>query len=208
MISKISLAFMLLAVSVFASEHKSMVATQFGVTTMSAVALTTKVPRSQCKVCNGTGKVKAGDTVTVVMATCPNCYDDSKGGKGESVGPGELPKACNCAPCTCGRECKCKNCKCDPKDVGRSTRIVMFTAKWCKPCNDMDTNVLPIWKKKGHTIGDRFTELESIDFDTNLELAKKYNVTMLPTFFVLKAGKVSEPLVGYRNEHQLEQLLK
>jgi len=36
-----------------------------------------KVPRSECKECNGTGKVTAGDTVVVVMRDCTNCFDDS-----------------------------------------------------------------------------------------------------------------------------------
>lgn len=36
------------------------------------------VPRSECTKCNGTGKIKAGDTVTIVEVDCDACYPDAQ----------------------------------------------------------------------------------------------------------------------------------
>lgn len=203
LISKISFAFLCLIACVCAGDHRSLVSTQLAVSSMATPAVQTKVPRSQCKVCNGTGKVKAGDTRTVVWADCTNCYDDGKG-KGATA---ELPKPCNCSPCTCGRDCKCKDCKCDPKDVGRKKRLLMFTAKWCKPCIDM-APVFEQWRKKGRTAGDRFDEIEFIDFDARPDLTEKYNITLWPTFILINDGKIGTPVIGSRSLNDLEIMLK
>lgn len=78
----------------------------------------TKVPRSECEHCHGTGHMKSGDGIKVV--DCPYCYPDSKSG---NYGPGERPinaplgsgsvgpvdHKCNCGPgCNCKGECKCE----------------------------------------------------------------------------------------------------
>ena len=62
----------------------------------------TLVPRSQCDVCHGTGKVTAGDTVVVVERDCTNCFDDSGDSRPALILKSkywEIHTIDNCAPC-------------------------------------------------------------------------------------------------------------
>lgn len=54
----------------------------------------TKVPRAQCTVCKGTGKIRSGDGISVV--DCDSCYPPSAG----------LDARCHCDPCECD-DCDC-----------------------------------------------------------------------------------------------------
>lgn len=53
-----------------------------------------KVPRAECKLCNGTGRVKTGDGIS--WTVCENCTPDAK----------QTPACC------CGEDCRCENCQC------------------------------------------------------------------------------------------------
>ncbi|MCA9069765.1 MAG: hypothetical protein KDA84_12620 [Planctomycetaceae bacterium] len=131
-----------------------------------------KVPRSKCNVCKGTGKVKAGDGVTIVERECDNCYDDKKATKEKCTGP----------------VCDCKDCNC--KDCGRELRILFFTANWCGPCWQVKNNVLPIMKLNGWTYGEgRDNHIQLIDVDKHPEVAKQFDVSAYPTFILIKEGK-------------------
>lgn len=58
-----------------------------------------KVPRSQCKVCNGTGRVRAGDGSVVVTRECDNCYSDAPAEKPAEKRRIIVYSSDNCAPC-------------------------------------------------------------------------------------------------------------
>ena len=69
--------------------------------------------------------------------------------------------------------------------------VVDFFADWCGPC-----------RKMGPILEEVETELNSkvkfakINTDNNIEMAKKYQVSGLPTLMIFKGGEPVERLVG------------
>lgn len=68
--------------------------------------------------------------------------------------------------------------------------VVDFFANWCGPC-----------RKMGPILEEVETELTNVKFakintDDNIEMAKKYQVSGLPTLMVFKNGEPVERIVG------------
>lgn len=69
--------------------------------------------------------------------------------------------------------------------------VVDFYANWCGPC-----------RKLGPILEDVETELANrvkfakIDTDENIDMAKKYQVSGLPTLLIFKNGEVVERMIG------------
>lgn len=68
--------------------------------------------------------------------------------------------------------------------------VVDFFANWCGPC-----------RKMGPILEEVETELSNVKFakintDDNIEMAKKYQVSGLPTLMVFKNGEPVERIVG------------
>lgn len=60
-------------------------------------------------------------------------------------------------------------------------KVVAFTATWCGPCNAAKPALVEI-----EAAG---VEVQVVDIDANPELARKYGVTSVPTFFVYICGR-------------------
>ena len=69
--------------------------------------------------------------------------------------------------------------------------VVDFFANWCGPCRKLS----PILEEVERELGDR-VKFAKIDTDDNLDAAKKYQVSGLPTLLVFKDGEVVERMVG------------
>ncbi len=69
--------------------------------------------------------------------------------------------------------------------------VVDFYATWCGPCRKLS----PILEEVENEIGDR-VNFAKIDTDDNIDAAKKYQVSGLPTLLVFKDGEVVERMVG------------
>ena len=69
--------------------------------------------------------------------------------------------------------------------------IVDFYADWCGPCRKL----APIVEEIEQELSDKI-KFTKINTDENIEVAKEYQVSGLPTLLVINNGKVVERMVG------------
>ena len=69
--------------------------------------------------------------------------------------------------------------------------VVDFFANWCGPCRKLSPILEDVERELENRV--KFTK---IDTDENIEIAKKYQVSGLPTLLVFKNGEVIERMVG------------
>ena len=69
--------------------------------------------------------------------------------------------------------------------------VVDFFATWCGPCRKLG----PILEEVETELGDK-VNFKKIDTDDNIDAAKEYQVSGLPTLLVFKDGEVVEGMVG------------
>lgn len=69
--------------------------------------------------------------------------------------------------------------------------VVDFFANWCGPCRKLS----PILEEVSEELSEK-VKFAKIDTDENLDAAKKYQVSGLPTLLVFKNGEVVERMVG------------
>ena len=69
--------------------------------------------------------------------------------------------------------------------------VVDFFATWCGPCRKLG----PILEEVETELGDK-VNFQKIDTDDNIDAAKEYQVSGLPTLLVFKDGEVVERMVG------------
>ena len=69
--------------------------------------------------------------------------------------------------------------------------VVDFFANWCGPCRKLG----PILEEVESELTSK-VKFAKINTDENLEMAKKYQVSGLPTLLVFKNGEVVERMVG------------
>lgn len=81
------------------------------------------------------------------------------------------------------------------------TVLLDFWAGWCGPCRMMAPVVEEIAKEHPDVL------VGKVDVDAEGELAKKFNIISIPTFIVLKGGKVQAQTAGARPKSALEELL-
>jgi len=69
--------------------------------------------------------------------------------------------------------------------------VVDFFADWCGPCRKMG----PILEEVENELNSK-VKFAKINTDNNLDMAKKYQVSGLPTLMIFKNGEAVERLVG------------
>ncbi|KAK7362142.1 hypothetical protein VNO77_04245 [Canavalia gladiata] len=79
--------------------------------------------------------------------------------------------------------------------------VIDFTASWCGPCKLMD----PVIQK----FAEKYTDVEfvKIDVDELMEVSQKFQVQAMPTFMLIKKGKVADKVVGVKKE-ELQRLIE
>lgn len=88
------------------------------------------------------------------------------------------------------KEINVNNFKEEVIDADKLT-VVDFFATWCGPCRKLG----PILEEVETELGDRVC-FAKIDTDDNIDVAKEYQVSGLPTLLVFKNGEVVERMVG------------
>ena len=75
-------------------------------------------------------------------------------------------------------------------------------AVWCGPCQSMK----PIFKELSEEMKD--IKFVSVDVDESGDIATQYGVRSIPTFILLKNGKVITQFVGGMSKAQLKEKIK
>lgn len=73
----------------------------------------------------------------------------------------------------------------------QNVTVVDFWAPWCGPCRKLS----PLLDEISAELGDG-VDFVKLNTDDNLETAKKYSVSGLPTLLIFKDGEPKERLVG------------
>ena len=81
--------------------------------------------------------------------------------------------------------------------------LVYFWATWCGPCKIQG----PIVEKVAQKVQGSAT-IAKLDVDANPKIAKRYNITFIPTLVVFKDGKDSLSFVGVTSDGKLIEAIK
>jgi thioredoxin 1 len=81
------------------------------------------------------------------------------------------------------------------------SHVLYFTADWCNPCKKVKPIVEEINKKS-------MTKFQLIDVDSEMELAKKFEIRSVPTFILIKDGKEIKRTTGAQTREQLKSFIK
>ncbi|WJX62398.1 hypothetical protein P8452_47397 [Trifolium repens] len=79
--------------------------------------------------------------------------------------------------------------------------VIDFTATWCGPCKYME----PIIKELAAKY--KYVEFIKIDVDELMDMASAFQVQAMPTFILIKKGKIVEKMVGAK-KGQLQKLIE
>jgi len=81
--------------------------------------------------------------------------------------------------------------------------LVDFYADWCMPCVMMAPVIEELSRKFKGKI-----KFGKVNIEDNQELARKFNVSSIPTFILFKNGKQAEQFVGAMPVEDFEEKLK
>jgi len=81
--------------------------------------------------------------------------------------------------------------------------FIDFFAEWCMPCLMM----APVIDELSEKIGNKI-KFGKVNVGDNEALAKKFNVSSIPNFVLLKEGKPVEQFVGAISGEELEKRLE
>ena len=76
--------------------------------------------------------------------------------------------------------------------------VVDFFANWCGPCRKLGPILEEVERELEGKV--KFTK---IDTDENLDVAKKYQISGLPTLLVFKEGEAVERMVGLMTKNSI-----
>ncbi|XP_052187966.1 thioredoxin H2-like [Diospyros lotus] len=79
--------------------------------------------------------------------------------------------------------------------------VIEFTASWCLPCRAMNSAI--------EEFAAKYTEADFIkmDVDEMMEVVSEFEVHILPTFILMKNGRVVDKVTGVKKE-ELEKKIK
>lgn len=88
------------------------------------------------------------------------------------------------------------------EEVGDKPIVVDFFASWCGPCKIMAPVFKEMYEKHAESV-----VFVKVDVDVASDVARKYSVTAMPTFYVFKGGNHVDKLVG-ANRRELAAMIE
>jgi thioredoxin 1 len=79
--------------------------------------------------------------------------------------------------------------------------ILYFTADWCHPCKKVRPIVDELNREQTKV------KFQIIDVDDEMEMARMWNVSSIPTFIVITHGTEKHRVTGAQTREQLEALI-
>lgn len=80
--------------------------------------------------------------------------------------------------------------------------LIDFWATWCGPCRMM----APVVEEIANEVGEK-AKVCKVNIDENKDIAEKYDVMSIPTFIIIKNGKVAATTVGVQPKENIIKLL-
>ena len=80
--------------------------------------------------------------------------------------------------------------------------FIDFFADWCGPCRAM----MPVIEELSEEAAGKVS-FYKVNVDQNEDFAGKFGVSSIPSFFILRNGKVEEKIVGMRDKEILKKKL-
>ncbi len=74
--------------------------------------------------------------------------------------------------------------------------VLYFTADWCNPCK----KVKPIVEEINQ---DSVVKFKIVDVDSEIDLAKSFNIQSVPTFILIEDGNVINRIIGAQTKDTL-----
>lgn len=84
------------------------------------------------------------------------------------------------------------------KEINKDLTIIDFFATWCGPCK-MLSPVLDELKKTYNIV--------KVDVDLNPDLARLYDITVVPTLIIFKSGKMINRISGFLDKDEVEEFI-
>ncbi|MDY3982868.1 MAG: thioredoxin [Veillonellaceae bacterium] len=81
--------------------------------------------------------------------------------------------------------------------------VVDFWAPWCGYC----VRMMPIFEELEGGMSDK-VNFAKVNTDEEIDLAKQYEIDVLPTFLVLKDGQVVDRKIGYMPLAELKAVIE
>ena len=81
--------------------------------------------------------------------------------------------------------------------------IVDFWAEWCMPCRMM----APVFERLAAKYAGKIT-FAKLNVDENMETARRFSVSSIPTLILFNNGKAVDHIIGYSDEENLDDRLR
>lgn len=85
----------------------------------------------------------------------------------------------------------------------KGVAIVDFWAPWCGYC----VRMMPIFEELAGELGDK-VQFGKVNTDEVVALAQQFNIEVLPTFAIIKDGKVVDRKIGYVPKEELKSAIE
>ncbi|MEG1312283.1 MAG: thioredoxin [Romboutsia sp.] len=86
---------------------------------------------------------------------------------------------------------------------GDGVYVIDFFATWCGPCKML----APVFDEVASDMGSQI-DFGKVDIDRSLDIARKYDVSTVPTMIVFKGGEPVEKIIGFMPKESLITKLK